>query len=606
MDFFESGFAKMFNKNSSVKKKFTSLKQQMITVISLLILLAVLVQSVFTYISLSSAYNDVVSKTRQSLDTKIEDKVKSIINVLQIEYDRYTSGKISEKEVRTESEAIVRDARYDSGAGNGKGYFWADEADGKCAIHSNPSYEGKMRYNEKDKEGNFYIQNLIAAGNQPNGGFTNFWFTKPGKSGTYQKRAYTAKFEPYGWYISTGNYTDDMENLIKPELQMIQGKKRTAILIMAACGLGVLLLGIYAGRKMAQRIANPLGKVTKRLNMLANGDLTSPVPQFNGQKETQMLSQAAKTTIKVLKGIVLDIQTNTEKIGQGNFQIQLDHDYPGDMLPIRQSLQQIATSMSKTINRIQTSFHQVAGGADQVSSGAQELSQATTEQASTVQQLSATIEEVSKHVKNNADNAEHANTLSSNMEKEIENSNSQMNQMMEAITAINDSSNQIGKIIKTIEEIAFQTNILALNAAIEAAHAGSAGKGFAVVADEVRVLANKSAEAAKETTVMIQNSVAAVQQGEKVADSAADSLWAVVDDAQAVAKMIEKISDSSREQAISISQINTGVSQISEVVQTNSATAEESAAVSEELSKQSQLLLELINKFQCKKTSAKE
>lgn len=579
--------------------KSASLKKQIIVTVSLFILLAVLVESIFAYASLSSAYQTAVGESEASLDDLIKNETKSMINILQVNYNSCKKANMPDSEAKTYAENIVRDARYDNGEGLGRGYFWADEASGKCAIHSNTSYEGLMRLNNKDQKGNYYIQNCIAAGNKPDDGFTDFWFTKPGKKGNFQKRAYTAKFEPYGWYISTGNYTEDMEKVIAPKLQAFEEKKRAAILTMLLCGLGVLALCIFIAFRVASQISRPLQRITNRLNTLSQGDLTSPVPQFTGENETAMLSRAAGTTVSALQGIISDIRENMERMARGDFQIELTHDYPGDTQPIRHSMKVISSSLSSTMSRIGEGSVQVSEGADQVSEGAQTLSQGATEQAASVEELSASIQEISQQVQQNAENAQNADSLTSGMGQKIESSSGEMQQMMAAMTEIKDSSSKIGKIIKAVEEIAFQTNILALNAAVEAAHAGSAGSGFAVVADEVRSLAGKSAKAAKDTAALIESSAASVEKGTQIADSAAKSMKAVVGDAQKVVDLVKQISGSSQEQATSIEQINQGVEQISSVVQNNSATAEESAASSEQLRQQAAVLQKLVGSFHC-------
>ena len=224
---------------------------------------------------------------------------------------------------------------------------------------------------------------------------------------------------------------------------------------------------------------------------------------------------------------------------------------------------------------------QVSAGSDEVSNGAQVLAQGSTEQASAIEELSASIDTVAGQVKQNADHAVDANSQMAVVGDEMEKSNSEMKKMLDAMSDINESSTKIAKIIKAIEDIAFQTNILALNAAVEAARAGAAGKGFAVVADEVRNLAGKSAEAATNTNVLITSSVEAVQNGMKIADATAQTLVEAVNGSKEVMGLIEQISAASKEQALSIEQITQGVEQISGVVQTNSATAEESAAASE-------------------------
>ncbi|MEG2053959.1 MAG: methyl-accepting chemotaxis protein, partial [Oscillospiraceae bacterium] len=271
---------------------------------------------------------------------------------------------------------------------------------------------------------------------------------------------------------------------------------------------------------------------------------------------------------------------------------------------LENSMVKIIVSLSDTLNNIHIASDQVSGGADQVSGGAQALSQGATEQASSIEELSATVAEISSQVKANAENAKSASGLSDEAGAEVEQGNQHMQKMIAAMGDISDTSSQIGKIIKTIDDIAFQTNILALNAAVEAARAGAAGKGFAVVADEVRNLAGKSAEAAKNTTALIESSITAVANGTKIADDTAKSLFIIVDKVREVTDKINEIATASAEQASAVVQVTQGLDQISAVVQTNSATSEESAAASEELSGQAQMLNDMVSKFKLKDLSA--
>lgn len=278
-------------------------------------------------------------------------------------------------------------------------------------------------------------------------------------------------------------------------------------------------------------------------------------------------------------------------------------EYRGAFEQIGSSMKRITENLNTVMCEIRQSSDQVSSGSDQVSSGAQALSQGATEQASAVEELAATINEISTQVKETAENAVDAQKQMSTAEDETLTCNEQMREMILAMEEISHKSTEIGKIIKTIEDIAFQTNILALNAAVEAARAGTAGKGFAVVADEVRNPASKSAEASKNTSSLIEGSIAAVEKGTRIVNETAQSLSKVVDSSQAVSATVEKISDAASSQAASIEQVTQGIDQISSVVQTNSATAEESAAASEELSGQAQMLKNLVEQFKLKDTN---
>jgi methyl-accepting chemotaxis protein len=267
------------------------------------------------------------------------------------------------------------------------------------------------------------------------------------------------------------------------------------------------------------------------------------------------------------------------------------------------SLVTMMKNLNNMFNEINNASGQVSAGSKQISDGAQSLAQGSTEQAASVQQLSASISDIAAKTKENADMAGRAATLANNIKSSAEKGSGQMDEMMSAVKDINESSQNIGKVIKSIDDIAFQTNILALNAAVEAARAGQHGKGFAVVAEEVRNLAAKSSEAAKDTEALIADSISKAEQGSRIADETAESLREIVSGIDESTKLVGDIARSSEEQTVGIDQVNSGVDQVAQVVQQNSATAEESAAASQEMSGQSIMLEELISRFKLKNAS---
>lgn len=373
----------------------------------------------------------------------------------------------------------------------------------------------------------------------------------------------------------------------------------TSLIVSLLLTIASLVISVILGVSISRGISTPIQKCVNRLKMLSEGDLDTPVPQIDSQDETGMLASGTNVIVSTMKGIIQDLSYGLEEMGKGNFTVESKARqlYVGDFKPLLISLGNIATQLSDTLSQINQSSDQVASGSEQVSSGAQALSQGATEQASSIQELAATINEISNQINENAKNSKLANDANQRSTAELQNCNLQMQNLVEAMNEISTSSNEISRIIKTIDDIAFQTNILALNAAVEAARAGEAGKGFAVVADEVRNLASKSAEAAQTTSKMLEDSVHSVADGTHLAQVAASDLMKVVEYSQNVAQSIRAITDASVSQSDAVEQVAQGIDQISSVVQTNSATAEESAAASQQLTAQAKLLEELVHRF---------
>ncbi|WP_286946137.1 methyl-accepting chemotaxis protein [Acetobacterium sp. UBA5834] len=348
-------------------------------------------------------------------------------------------------------------------------------------------------------------------------------------------------------------------------------------------------------------IIDPIQAASATLNELAEGNLKITMDgDFKGQHGK--IKHDMNQTIEFLRAYVEEITHTLEEMSRGNFDLEITNLYCGDFLAIKKALNQIAASLSTTLYDINVAASQVDIGAQQISDSGQALSHGTTEQASSIQELTASIEEVAAETKRNAQNANEANELAINVRSNAEVGNSQMVKMVAAMSEINDSSHNISKIIKVIDDIAFQTNILALNAAVEAARAGQHGKGFAVVAEEVRTLAARSAEAAKETTGLIEGSIDKVEVGTKIADETALGLAEILKQIEKVTDLVGRIARASNDQASEIAQINQGIEAVSQVVQTNSATAEQSAAASEELSGQAEMLKQMVDAFKLKNT----
>ena len=381
---------------------------------------------------------------------------------------------------------------------------------------------------------------------------------------------------------------------------------RTATLTMAAVVIAIILVGVFFSFVIIRLIKTPISEIQNAAIKMAEGDLDVKI-SYTSEDELGVLAVQVGRLIHKLQLIIEDENQFLAKMAEGDFTVDstCEEAYTGGFYPLLVSFRGIAGKLNDTMLQISQSSAQVAGGADQVSNGAQALAQGATEQASSVQELAATIDEISNKVNQNADSARQASKAADRVSVKMNVSKEKMQQMTHAMGDISSCSSEISKIMKIIEDIAFQTNILALNAAVEAARAGAAGKGFAVVADEVRNLANKSTEASENIAALIENSLQAIENGTQIADDTAQSLMQAVNDVNEMAGIIEQISEASSDQADSIAQLTVGIDQISNVVQTNSATAEESAAASEELSSQSQLMKSLVGRFHLKSGPSK-
>ena len=388
-----------------------------------------------------------------------------------------------------------------------------------------------------------------------------------------------------------------IQNECTPKLNQDVERSSTRDMVILCILVAVIIIGgIALNLYMIRSIVSPLREAEEAVVAFSHGDLSHPL-SYESKDEIGGICDAVRTSQRILHNTIEDIVSITKRLAGGDLSGAVTQEYPGELAPIKENIEFLLVHLNDTMGSILQAADQVAAGADQVSTGAQALAQGSTEQASAVEELSATINDLDNSAQANRQTAQTAKEKADQAADQVRISNERMQEMRQAMSEILDGQKDISKIIETIENIAFQTNILALNAAVEAARAGNAGKGFAVVADEVRNLASKSDHAAKQTKKLIESSMRAVERGGELAEDVDTNMQKTVECAGAAIEYMDKLAENTISEAEAIAQLTTGVDQISAVVQTNSATSEESAAASEELSSQAVMMKQMVQNF---------
>ena len=457
------------------------------------------------------------------------------------------------------------------------GYPVLIDADGNYLVHPNeefaPTKDGDLR-----KVEGLYKELTQAASKTPS-------MTQHTDYDNNEKYFVFTKLSDPDWVVGYVIPTHDIDSALYGLANIFV----MLFVISLAISLGTVFL------VMNHRL-KPLKGLAKSAEQIAEGDLSVKL-EYPSDDEIGVMCTEFSKCIESMHNYITDIHKVLKSISKGDLTVRPSMEYYGDFTDIQKSMERILNSLTDIMGNINTGSTQVLSGSNQIAEGSQALADGTIQQSASIQQISDTITEVSEQIARTAQNASEAGDLSAQTQECVNKQDEEMQNMVAAMEDISKTSEEIEKIIKTIEDISFQTNILALNAAVEAARAGDAGKGFAVVADEVRNLANKSAEASASTAQLINASIEAVSKGSRIASETAESMKQVKEMSQQAASLIAEIATASSEQNESIHQITTGIEQISRVIQTNSATAEQTAAACEELTGQSKLLQDEIARF---------
>lgn len=573
-----------------------------ILVLNIIVVLAIVILQLAAMFSLRTLKRTLLgvyeTATRSSYDVRIKEQVESACSMLDAVNKTVNSDGKNPEEAKTLGANLLREMRF-----GGDGYFWADDYDGNNIVLLGKDVEGTNRLDTKDGNGYEMVRDIIKIGrsNDGAGGYTDYVFPKSGGSENMPKRSFSMEYKPFGWVVGTGAYVDYIDDDLLIQANAIDelfSKIYTSMIVFDIIAVASISLFMFL---LANNIIKPLRSLECTAKDLAEGNFSSAT-ELNVQSKDEIGAIATHMSelverLKRLIGYMDEISANLVKIGQGEMNINYTRSYTGNFLKVKEAFDKMLEMLKSMIQQVGISTYQVSEGAANLAQGALNLAEGTTKQAASVDELTSGVNTLADNLHQVLDVTQTVYGSTQDTGKAILQMNEDMQSLSKEMNIISAKSDEISKINKTIEDIAFQTNILALNAAVEAARAGAAGKGFAVVADEVRNLATKSSEAAQNTTVLIEETVSAMNSGVMMVNKTVSSMAAIVEASQKVVEDISSVSVSIEEQTEETDKLRMVIASVSDVVQENAATAEESAGASADLSNQAGILKELMSKF---------
>ena len=491
------------------------------------------------------------------------------------------SGELSQEQAQSLAKEAIRASRY-----QGDNYFWISDTGARVIMHPfKPEWEGLEKSDFSDPNGVKVFVELGKVAAAKGEGFVKYSWPKAGMNTPLPKISYTKLLPDWDWAVGSGVYLDD-----------IAAELRHIALVTLGVWLTVVLLAAALATWVARSVCRPMARTVAMIHELEQGILST---RLRIERKDE-IGELGRTMDQFADSLEQEVVTNLQKLAAGDLTFHVSPRSDQDLL--RGSLQRLGQDLHQLLEQIQLTGNEIAGGSSQVADSSQSQAQGATEQAAALEQISASMVQIGTQTRNNAEHAVAANQLAQQACQAAQSGNERMQTMISAMAEINEAGQSISKIIKVIDEIAFQTNLLALNAAVEAARAGVHGKGFAVVAEEVRNLAARSAKAARETTDLIDCTVAKTVRGSQIAGQTAEALAGIVSSVSQASALVSDIAAASGEQAHGISQVSVGLAQIEQVTQTGTANTEELAAAAEELSGQAEALRQMLGRFTLKST----